>query len=55
MDQYKDARSQLKSWIKSGELNPINDVVDGLEQAPEAFVNLLAGGNVGTRMVKIAV
>ena len=54
MDQYKDARSQLKSWIKSGQLNPVNDVVEGLEQAPEAFVNLLAGGNVGTRMVKIA-
>ncbi|MBT7530439.1 MAG: NADP-dependent oxidoreductase, partial [Gammaproteobacteria bacterium] len=54
MDQYKEARSQLKSWIKSGELNPVNDVVDGLEQAPEAFVDMLAGGNVGTRMVRIA-
>ena len=54
MDQYKNARSELKSWIKSGELKPVNDVVEGLEQAPEAFVNLLAGGNVGTRMVKIA-
>ena len=54
MDQYNNARSQLKSWIKSGQLRPVNDVVEGLEQAPEAFVNLLAGGNVGTRMVKVA-
>ena len=26
----------------------------GLEQAPQAFVDLLAGGNVGTRIVRIA-
>jgi len=54
MDQYESARSQLKAWIQSGQLNPVNDVVEGLEQAPEAFVDLLAGGNVGTRMVRIA-
>ena len=54
MDQYRDARSQLKSWIKSGQLNPVNDVVEGLLCALIVGLSQMAGGNVGTRMVKIA-
>jgi NADPH-dependent curcumin reductase CurA len=54
MDQYEIARKQLKSWIQSGELRPVNDVVQGLENAPDAFIDLLAGGNVGTRMVRVS-
>jgi NADPH-dependent curcumin reductase CurA len=27
--------------------------VQGLESAPGAFVNLLAGGNIGTRIVEL--
>ena len=54
MDEYEIARKQLKSWIQSGELLPVNDVVQGLENAPDAFVDLLAGGNVGTRMVRVS-
>ena len=53
-DKYEQARSDIKGWIKSGELVPYNDMFEGLEQAPQAFVDLLAGGNVGTRMVRIA-
>jgi NADPH-dependent curcumin reductase CurA len=54
ISEYANARAELTSWIRSGELKPVNDVVDGLENAPDAFVDLLAGGNVGTRMVRIA-
>lgn len=54
LDQYESARAELKSWIQSGDLKPLNDEFDGLETAPAAFVDLLAGGNVGTRMVRIA-
>ena len=44
----------MKSWIIDGQLNPLNDEFDGLEQAPAAFVDMLAGGNVGTRMIRVA-
>ena len=54
IDQYESARSEIKSWINTGQLIPVNDVHEGLESAPAAFVDLLAGGNVGTRMVRIA-
>jgi len=52
--RYAEARQQLTRWIESGELKPIVDEVQGLEQAPQAFVDMLAGGNIGTRVVKIA-
>ncbi len=52
-DRYDDARRQLRAWLDAGELESVHDVVDGLENAPSAFVDLLAGGNVGTRIVEV--
>jgi NADPH-dependent curcumin reductase CurA len=51
--QYADARQQIHAWLKSGELISLTDEVKGLEAAPEGFVDLLAGGNVGTRIVRV--
>ena len=51
---YGEARDQMKIWIIDGQLNPLNDEFDGLEKAPAAFVDMLAGGNVGTRMIRVA-
>ena len=31
----------------------VNDEVFGLDAAPNAFVDLLAGGNVGSRIVRL--
>ncbi|MEM7016399.1 MAG: NADP-dependent oxidoreductase [Pseudomonadota bacterium] len=54
LSQYADARKQMSDWIASGELTPLQDEFEGLESAPRAFVDLLAGGNVGTRIVRVA-
>lgn len=50
---YDKARADIRKWLKSGEMIMLNDEVQGLEAAPEAFVDLLAGGNVGTRVVRL--
>lgn len=52
-DRYAEARRQLKAWVTSGELVPWLDEFQGLEAAPRAFVDLLHGGNVGTRVVRV--
>ena len=54
LTEYASARDQIRAWIDSGELKPLNDVFTGLEQAPAAFVDLLAGGNIGTRIVRVS-
>ena len=53
-DRYAEARSQLRTWIDAGELIALADELTGLEEAPRAFVDLLAGGNIGTRIVRVA-
>ena len=53
-DRYGEARADMQAWMASGELTPWVDEFDGLESAPRAFVDLLAGGNVGKRFVRVA-
>ena len=52
-DRYTDALAQLAAWHDAGELVSLHDEVRGLDAAPAAFVDLLAGGNVGTRIVRL--
>ncbi len=52
-DRYAEARARLRSWIADGTLVPLVDEWHGLAQAPAAFVDLLAGGNIGTRIVRV--
>ena len=52
--QYEVARGELKAWLASGELKSLHDNFEGLAEAPRALVDLLAGGNVGTRIVRVA-
>jgi len=53
-DRYDEGRQQLRQWINDGDLIPLQDEFKGLENAPDAFVDLLAGGNTGTRIVRVA-
>jgi NADPH-dependent curcumin reductase CurA len=41
-------------WARSGRLKYREDVVEGLENAPAAFLGLLAGKNFGKQLVKVA-
>ena len=51
--EYESARATICSWLESGEMISITDEVLGIESAPGAFVDLLAGGNVGSRIVRL--
>lgn len=56
MDHFADrepALAELKGWVDSGQLKVREDIIDGLENTPAALVGLLAGDNVGKRMVKV--
>ena len=52
-DQTARAMADLQSWVKSGKLKVQEDVIDGLENTPQALIGLLAGENRGKRMVKV--
>jgi NADPH-dependent curcumin reductase CurA len=52
-DRQAEALATLKSWVDSGALRVREDVIDGMENLPDALVGLLAGDNIGKRMVRI--
>ncbi len=53
-DRAAEAESALQGWVSDGAIAVVEDVVDGLENAPRALVGLLAGENRGKRMVRVA-
>lgn len=44
----------LQTWVENGQIKVTEDIVDGLENAPQALIGLLAGENRGKRMVRVA-
>jgi NADPH-dependent curcumin reductase CurA len=44
----------VAAWLKDGRINYREDVVDGLERAPAAFIGLLKGENFGKMLVRVA-
>jgi NADPH-dependent curcumin reductase CurA len=52
--QAEDFRRDVSSWLKAGEIKYREDIVHGLEKAPEAFIGLLEGRNFGKLVVKVA-
>ena len=53
MAQRDKALAELQAWTSSGKLKVQEDVIDGLENTPQALIGLLAGENRGKRMIKV--
>jgi NADPH-dependent curcumin reductase CurA len=53
-DRDADAEHDLATWAAQGQLKVVEDIVDGLENAPAGLIGLLAGENRGKRMVRVA-
>jgi NADPH-dependent curcumin reductase CurA len=51
--RYDEAARRLARWVASGDLRWREDVTDGLENAPHAFIGMLNGANRGKALVKI--
>jgi hypothetical protein len=44
----------MAGWIKSGTLRYREDVVEGIENAPRAFIGMMSGENFGKLLVKVS-
>ena len=53
-DRFGEALAELGAWLADGSLRATEDVLEGLETAPEGLVGLLAGASVGKRMIHVA-
>ena len=53
-DRYEEALRQLMTWLREKRIKFREDVVDGIENAPAAFIGMLRGENIGKRLVRLA-
>ncbi len=52
-DRSEEAVAQLAQWVRDGRLRYREDVLDGLEAAPDAIAGLYRGDNLGKRLIRL--
>ena len=53
-DRYDEALRQLGQWLREKKLRYREDLIEGLENAPRAFIGMLQGRNIGKQLVKVS-
>ena len=51
---HAPARADLAKWLREGKLVYIEEVLDGIECAPDAIAGLYRGDNLGKRLIRLA-
>ncbi len=52
--RFGEGLLEMAGWLKAGKIKYREDIVEGFENMPKAFIGLLAGANTGKRLVKVA-
>jgi NADPH:quinone reductase len=52
--RFDEAAARLSQWVAEGKVRWREDVTEGLENAPAAFMGMLRGENRGKALVKVA-
>ncbi len=53
-DRYEEGRCRLAAWAREGRIRYREDVLDGIERMPRAFLRLLRSENLGKQLVRLA-
>jgi NADPH-dependent curcumin reductase CurA len=51
--RYGEFFTQMSEWLGKGQIKFREDIVDGLDNAPQAFIGLLEGKNFGKLVVRV--
>ncbi|MCQ3802800.1 MAG: NADP-dependent oxidoreductase [bacterium] len=54
LPQFREAMAEMRGWMVSGQLVFREEIIDGFENAPAAFVGLFRGENRGRRLIRLA-
>ena len=52
--RYPEFYQEMSDWLAAGKIKTREQIVQGLEQAPEAFIGLLTGKNIGKLVIQLA-
>jgi len=50
---YPDFAKAMGDWLAAGKMQYVEDMIEGLEAAPQAFIGLLRGENFGKRVIHV--
>ncbi len=53
MPQFREALQQMTEWYAAGRLTCRERITDGIENAPQAFMEMLNGANIGKQLVRL--
>ena len=53
-ESFGEFLQQMGEWVSQGKIKFREDIVDGLENAPQAFFGLLKGKNFGKLIIRVA-
>jgi NADPH-dependent curcumin reductase CurA len=53
MDRWPLALAELTRWVAEGKIRYRETIAQGLTNAPEAFLGMLRGKNLGKQIVKL--
>lgn len=51
---YSDFLRDVSGWLREGRIHHREHIVDGLENAPQAFIGMLTGENLGKTLVRLS-
>ena len=52
--RFGEGVSQLAQWLQQGKLKAAENIIEGFENTPRAFLGLFAGENLGKQLVRVA-
>ncbi len=52
-DRYAEGLAKLAAWVRDGRIRYREDILVGIEQAPDAIAGLYRGDNLGKRLIRI--
>ena len=53
-DYFEAARRDIAAWMRAGQLHYVEEILDGIEHAPDAIAGLYRGENLGRRLIRLA-
>ena len=52
-NEYEFARKKMATWLKNKDIIWKEDIIEGIENAPKAFIGLMKGNNFGKLLIKV--
>ena len=53
MPRFGEGLAEMSGWVREGKIKYREDIVEGFQNLPKAFIGLFHGENIGKRIVKI--